>query len=129
MNSVLKITMLVGCSAGAALYGGQVGVNSQGDGGVQAAIRFEQAKQAADARQAGIAADRLQQGVVTPPVAPANQQVGVSNAGDGSVQAAIRFERAKAAADARQARVAAQEAADNANSAAGNADRRMTGRH
>jgi hypothetical protein len=59
MNRVLKVTILLGCSVATtplAYAGGQTGVNSQGDGGVQEAIRFERAKDAADARQARIQA-------------------------------------------------------------------------
>ena len=127
MNSVLKATLLLGCSAAMTMVyaGGQVGVNHQGDGGVQAAIQFEQAKAAADARQASIQAGGAQQGLKPQTVSPSNQRVGVNDSGDGSVQAAIRFERAKAMADARQARIQSGQAGDNA--AVSSADRRMTG--
>jgi hypothetical protein len=130
MKSVLTVTVLLGCSAAAALVyaGGQVGVNDQGDGGMQAAIRFERAKAAADARQAQMESNRTQQAVPQPAVSPVGQQVGVNNQGDGSVQAAIRFEQAKAAADARQARTASEQASNNAKvgSTVGSADRSMT---
>ncbi len=128
MNSVLKVTLLLGCSAAMTMVyaGGQVGVNNQGDGGVQAAIQFEHAKAAADARQASIESARAQQGLKPQTVSPTTQQVGVNHSGDGGVQAAIQFERAKAMADARQAQIQSRQAGDNA-AVSGNADRLMTG--
>ncbi len=119
MQSVLKITILLGSSAAAtlALAGGQTGVNNQGDGGVQAAIQFENAKAAADARQAGMEAARSHQ--ATPAQGAAAAKSSAAGTGEQGVGAAIRFEQNKAAADARQARIAAGQA--------GSADRRVTG--
>jgi hypothetical protein len=95
---------------------------------VQEAIRFERAKDAADARQARIEAARSHKGAETKgsaATASANERDRVGTVGDAGVQEAIRFERAKAAADAREARIQAGQAGDNA--AVGSADRRMTG--
>jgi len=127
MNSVWKATVLLGCSAAMTLVyaGGQVGVNHEGDGSVQAAIRFEQGKAAADARQAQIQSEREQQPVATPSVSTAGRTVGVNHQGDGGVQAAIRFEQAKAAADARQAQIHSEQASNHVS--VGSADRSMTG--
>ncbi len=126
MNRVLKVTILLGCSVATATTplayaGGQTGVNSHGDGGVQEAIRFERAKDAADARQARIEAARSHQAAETKGAAA----TGSNSQGNGGVQAAIRFENAKNAADARQARIQTGQAGDNA--VVGSADRRMTG--
>jgi len=121
MNRVLKLTILGGLSAAATLgIAGQMPSNSQGDGSVQDAIRFEKAKDAADARQAAIEAGRAQQGGTTG--RESSQQPKVES----GVQEAIRFERAKDAADARQARIESQRAAAS-NNAVGNADRRANG--
>ena len=121
MNSVLKVTFLLGCSAATSLCiaGGQAGVNHQGDGGVQEAIRFEKAKEAADARQAQIdAARRPHQGAH--PISASER----GNIPDSGVQAAIQFEKSKDAADSRQARI---QAGQTNGLAAGSADRRVTG--
>jgi hypothetical protein len=133
MNRVLNVTILLGCSVAATtaplvFAGGQTGSNNQGNGGVQEAIRFERAKDAADARQARIEVARPNQGAQT------NGAIATGSASerdrgvivrDPGVQEAIRFERSKDAADARQARIDAGQATDNA--VAGSADRRITG--
>jgi hypothetical protein len=119
MHKVLKLTVLLGCSVTAPLVfaGGQSGVNSQGDGSVQDAIRFERAKDSADARQARINQSRPLQ-VTDSQTAIAPGQVLVTDPGP---EAAARFERDKDAAAARQARIEQQQ------NSVGNADRRMTG--
>src|ERR1700722_8975336 len=124
MNSVLKVTILLGCSAATALTYAQTGVNSQGDGNVQEAIRYERAKDAADARQAAKEAGRAQP-TPTAAAATANEQSRAGNVPDSGVQAAVRFERSKDAADARQARIESNRGTDT--SVNGSADRRMTG--
>jgi hypothetical protein len=111
MNSMFQITLLLGGLAAATLYAGdQAGMNNQGDGGVQAAIRFEKAKDAADARQAGTPGFRAE---------AAMQPMGPASEGDGGIEAAIQFERAKVAADARQARIEERQAGANATSGTG----------
>jgi hypothetical protein len=117
MNAVLKVTFVLGSAAAAALT--CAAQMPSGDGGVQEAIRFERAKDAADARQARIEAARPHSQVTQTKSATTANTVG-----DGGVQQAIRFERSKDAADARQARIEAGQASDTA---VGNADRRMTG--
>src|SRR5580698_3463319 len=94
MNSVLKVTILLGCSAATALTYAQTGVNSQGNGSVQEAIRFERAKDAADARQAAKETGRVQPNASMTTAPAANEQSSAGRVPDaGGVQAAIRFER------------------------------------
>jgi hypothetical protein len=129
MNSVLKVTILLGCSVAVPLSfaGGQVGVNNQGNGGVQQAIRFERSKDAADARQASKQAAHPYPMTYATKATAGPGRVLVPDEGpvpDSGVAAAIRFERQKDAADARQARIEQQQ---QTNTAVGNADRRMTG--
>jgi len=129
MNLALTVTLLLGWSATTttlAYAGGQMPPRNQGDGGVQEAIRFERAKDVADARQARIEAARSRKSAESKTSALLNQRATTATAGDGGVQEAVRFERAKDAADARQARIAAGQGSDNA--ALGSADRRMTRR-
>jgi hypothetical protein len=116
MNHILKITIVFGLAAsGAALLyaGGQPQSRHPDSEGVQQAIRFERAKDTADARQARLEAARGRQGAEPESAVPANDGAA---SGDGGVRAAIRFERAKDAADARQARLEANRPSEAAHS-------------
>jgi hypothetical protein len=103
MNRMVKVTMLMGLAAACA--GGQPPAKhpDSDNEGVQQAIRFERAKQAAAARQAEYNTTNAKD---TPP------------SSDDGVQAAIRFERAKDAAAARQARREANHPGESATSTA-----------
>lgn len=118
MNAVLKVTILLGCAAGTTLVyaGGQAPQKSQDAQGVREAIRFERAKDAADARQARIEAGRTQKSAAPTAAASTSadnerdrMMTSEDRVGDEGVQEAIRFERAKDAADARQARIEARQ--------------------
>ena len=102
MKNLLRLTLLFGLTTGAIgiAFAGGVPAGSDADG-VRQAVRFERAKDAADARQA-----RQQQGKTDPSAAPK----AAATTSDGGMQAAIRFERAKQAADAQQARVESADA-------------------
>ena len=128
MKAIVKITVVLGCSLAAtsSYAGGQVNSKSQSDGGVQEAIRFEKAKDAADTRQAQIEAARTHQGATNRAVAPANERSREGNVRDPGVQAAIQFERNKDAADARQAGIAAGQSSGTAR--VGSSDRSI-GKH
>ena len=122
MKGPLTATILFALSSAMtplAFAGGQVGVNHQGDGSVQDAIRFEKAKDAADARQARSEAAHPTVAGAANPAAAAEQRAGTVR--DQGVHAAIQFERNKDAADARQARTEAGRTTNSATS--GNADR------
>jgi hypothetical protein len=118
MNAVLKVTILLGCSAATTLVyaGGQAPSKSQDGDGVREAIRFERAKDAADARQVRIEAGRTEKSAVPTAAASTSadnerdrMMTSEDRVGDEGVQEAIRFERAKDAADARQARIEARQ--------------------
>jgi len=102
MNGSFKLKMMVSLvtTGMAVAFAGQAPQSKPpDDAGVREAIRFERAKDAADARQARIEAGRASQPSKTGS-ADRTQEPSKSEAG---VADAVRFEREKAAADARQA--------------------------
>jgi hypothetical protein len=99
MKKTFTVAIVMGLSFAAALP-------AQQEAGVQDAIRFERAKDAADARQARIEAQRSPSATASATAtAPVEQKPKI----EAGVQGAIAFERSKDVADARQARLESQQ--------------------
>lgn len=135
MNVPIRLTILLGgtVAVAALVYaGGQTPSKSQDTEGVQKAIQFERAKDAADARQARIEAGKAQpasepKGAVAAGAADRRTQIVAPE--DRGMQEAIRFERAKDAADALQSRMEAERPRSTAvaRNSAGSANRGTSG--
>jgi hypothetical protein len=112
MKNNLKVTILFGLTTGVAslVFGAGAPQEQASDAdGVRQAVRFERSKDAAAARQAR--QEPTQEQTKSAQTMEAKSELGTATGAavpdDGGVQAAIRFERAKQAADAQQARVEA----------------------